>query len=145
MIPPLAIGAALDFMRGKWWILPAAALALWALIERGNARHFEKLHLQDAALIERAKRESAEQLAKNERRVADATADYAARAVAQEPIILKSRETIREYAQTPAGAAQCLDAARADGVRASRNALFAGDDTGAAQGGSGAVQALPSP
>ncbi|WP_066795005.1 hypothetical protein [Sphingomonas soli] len=142
MIP---LGAALDFMRGKWWLLGVGAALIFALIQWGNARHWEKRYLQQVALIERAKVAAAEQYAANEKRLAEATADYAARAAAAEPIILHSRETVTRYAETPAGAAPCLATDRVDGVRRDREALFAGDDTSAAERGAGAVQALPAP
>ncbi|RYG88815.1 MAG: hypothetical protein EON59_03225 [Alphaproteobacteria bacterium] len=145
MIPAIGIGAALDFMRGKWWILPVAVLAVLLVLAKGDARHWEKQALACERRIEIAKREAAEQLAANERRVSDATADYAARTAAAEPIIIRSRDIVREYAQTEAGAAQCLDAARVDGVRRDREGLFAGSDPAATEGGSGAVQTRPAP
>lgn len=145
MIPALALGSALDFMRGKWWLLGLAAVLIFALIQWGNARHWEKRYLQQVAVMEAARRASAEQLAANERRLSDATTAFAARSAEREPIIVHSRDTVREYAQTEAGAAQCLDTGRVDGVRASRDALFAGDDPRSPGGGAGAVPALPAP
>lgn len=142
MIP---IGAALDFMRGRWWLLGVVAAMAFALFQWGNARHWEKRYLQQVAIMEAAKRASADQLAANEHRLAEATTSFAAQAAQREPIIIHSRDTVREYAQTEAGAAQCLDAGRVDGVRASRDALFARDDPRGPGSGDGAVPPLPAP
>lgn len=121
----LGIGAFLDFMRGRWWIVPVAVCLVFALVQWGNARHHEKIALNRKLLIEEMRREAAEQRAKNEKRVADATTDYAERLASVQPIIIRSRDTVKEYAQTEAGRAPCLDAARVDGVRRDRESLFA--------------------
>ena len=141
MIPALAIGSALDFMRGKWWMVLVAGLLVWVVIEKGNARHWEKRALNCEQRIEIAKREAAEQAAANSKRLADATADYAARESSRQPIILTSKETVREYAQTPAGASQCLDAGRVSGI----DDLDARIAASAPSGGPGAVPANPGP
>lgn len=141
----LSLGAALGLMRGKWWIIPVAVLGLLLVLAKADARHWEKLAKACEMRIEVAKREAAEQAAANQKRLADATADFAARTAAAEPIILRSRETIREFSQTDAGRAQCLDASRVDGVRRDREALFASDDPGAPERGAGAVPAGPAP
>jgi len=62
-MPVLAIGSAIDFMRGKWWLVLVAALGIWLLIEKGNSRHWEKQFHACEQRIEIAKREAAEQAA----------------------------------------------------------------------------------
>lgn len=113
-----------------WKFLAGAGLLAFAgflVIIHGNSRAHE------GALQERSKWQ-AEQLAhataSADTRVADAqrvtaaVADYADRAAALQPIILRSHDTVTTYAQTPAGAAHCLSADRVLGLDAYDRALF---------------------
>jgi hypothetical protein len=60
---------------------------------------------------------------------------FADRLANREPIILRSTDTVRTYAQTDAGRAACLPADRVRGIDALDAELFAGDP--ASPGGSG--------
>lgn len=126
-------------MRGKWWTVAVGVAMLFGLIHWSNAHHWEKRYLQQVALIEAAKREAAEQKAANEKRVAAATSDYAERLASIQPIVVRSRDTVREYAQTEAGRAECLPADRVAGVQRDREALFSGANPGAPESSTRAV------
>jgi hypothetical protein len=59
----------------------------------------------------------------NERKVTDATTRYITTRERLQPIIIQSLQEATDYAQTPAGAVQCLDADRVRGIEASAAAL----------------------
>ncbi|GAA4217844.1 hypothetical protein GCM10022253_17290 [Sphingomonas endophytica] len=133
----------------SWATLLAVARRHWPLaIATLSAAFFAGLLLvtraeRDAArqalAIEQAERKSDHDRADHRRaeqergfaeRQARSTSTFATQLAAREPIIVRSTNTVREYAQTDAGRAGCLDA---DGVRRfaeDRAALF--DDPRAA-------------
>jgi hypothetical protein len=57
---------------------------------------------------------------------AAAAITYADRIASREPIIIRSTDTVRTYAQTDAGRARCLGADRVRGIDALDAALFPG-------------------
>ncbi|WP_152555501.1 hypothetical protein [Sphingomonas sp. FUKUSWIS1] len=59
---------------------------------------------------------------------------FADRLANREPIILRSTDTVRTYAQTAAGRAACLPADRVFGIDALDAELFAGDPPSASRG-----------
>ncbi|WP_128082373.1 hypothetical protein [Sphingomonas sp. Ant20] len=59
---------------------------------------------------------------------------FADRLASREPIILRSTDTVRTYAQTAAGRAACLPADRVRGIDALDAELFADDPAGASRG-----------
>ena len=75
----------------------------------------------------------------NERRVAQATTRYIETREQLQPIIVQSKERVREYAATPSGAVQCLPADRVHGIDADAAALGLQPAT-AATGGDGTVR-----
>ncbi|CAN5367087.1 hypothetical protein BH10PSE14_BH10PSE14_04190 [soil metagenome] len=113
-----------------WKLLAGAsalALAAFLVVIYGNAR------AHGGALEERGKWQAEQLVAANrnaDTRVADAqrvtaaVADYADRAAALQPIILRSHDMVTTYAQTPAGTARCLSPDRVLGLDAYDHALF---------------------
>lgn len=87
----------------------------------GNARYqagmLSERAAWQAAVAER-ERQLAAQRAALERRATAAAEAYAARLAAQEPVVLRSHDTVIKYAATPAGAALCLAADRVRGIEA---------------------------
>jgi hypothetical protein len=80
----------------------------------------------------------------NERKVTDATTRYVTTQERLQPIIIRSFEEARDYAQTPAGAVQCLAADRVRSIEESAAALGLSPPAAAA-GGSGALRPNPDP
>jgi len=131
-------------MRRFWWAVPMIGLLA--------ALHFTRTTLADRTATLRTERAAwtaeiakAEQLRLDaEKRFASqqaaALTTYADRLAAREPIILRSTETVRTYAQTAAGRAACLPADRVRGIDALDAELFTGDPA-RSRGGD---QALPS-
>lgn len=114
--------AALALLRRFWWAVPIVALTALLFItraQRDDARH--TLRNERAAMTAEIDRADRERLAA-EKRYADrqtaAALTYADRLAAREPIILRSTNTVREYAATPAGRAVCLGADRVRGIDA---------------------------
>lgn len=108
--------------RRFWWAIPIAALSALLFVTRGqrdDAR--QTLRNERAAMTAEIDRAERTRLAA-ERRYADrqaaAALTYADRLAAREPIILRSTNTVREYAATPAGRAVCLGADRVRGIDA---------------------------
>lgn len=66
--------------------------------------------------VARADRIKAEHELRHAQQLAAATSTYADRLAARAPIIVRSTDTVREYAQTDAGRARCLDADRVRGL-----------------------------
>ena len=136
--------AAGALLRRFWWAVPMIGLLA--------ALHFTRTTLADRTATLRTERAAwtaeiakAEQLRLDaEKRFASqqaaALTTYADRLAAREPIILRSTETVRTYAQTDAGRAACLPADRVRGIDALDAELFANDP---ARSGGG-DQALPS-
>lgn len=108
--------------RRFWWAIPIATLAALLLViraQRNDAR--QTLTNERAAWSAEIDRAERERLAAEKRyadRQASAALTYADRLAAREPIILRSTNTVREYAQTDAGRARCLGADRVRGIDA---------------------------
>lgn len=125
------------------FVLALVALVVWQF---GNAREaagratgearadarWQKLVDQQAATI-------AELRVANERKVTDATTRYVTTQERLQPIIIRSFEEGRDYAQTPAGAVQCLGPDRVRGIEESAAALGLSPPAAAASG-SGALR-----
>lgn len=75
-----------------------------------NVRQANKLAEQTRIAVA-AKRE-----AKWQAKLSDERGKYAADQANRQPIIIRSKDTIREYAQTDAGRVACLDANRVRGI-----------------------------
>ncbi|MBB6503225.1 hypothetical protein F4693_000174 [Sphingomonas endophytica] len=147
------IGAALLALARRHWPLAIATLSaamfagllLATQAERDAAR--QALATEQAgrrADHDRAERQRAEQERGFAEQLAGATAAFADRLAARAPVILRSTNTVREYAQTDAGRARCLGADRVRGLDAYRAAL-AGADPAPAGRGADAVRAEPDP
>jgi hypothetical protein len=134
--------AGLALLRRFWWAVPMIGLLV--------ALHFTRETLADRTATLKSERAAwtaeiakAEQLrAAAEKRFAvqqtTALTTFADRLANREPIILRSTDTVRTYAQTDAGRAACLPADRVRGIDALDVELFAGD-AASPDGGSEAV------
>lgn len=80
----------------------------------------------------------------NERKVAQATTRYVETREQLQPIIVQSKERVREYASTPSGAVQCLSSDRVHGIDASATALGL-QPAATAASGDGTVRANADP
>ena len=114
--------AALALLRRFWWAVPIVALTALLFITRAQRDDARRtLRNERAAMTAEIDRADRERLAA-EKRYADrqtaAALTYADRLAAREPIILRSTNTVREYAATPAGRAVCLGADRVRGIDA---------------------------
>lgn len=117
------------------------------IVQFGAARYdqgqmVERTRWQEAARLAEISR-GEERLA-DERRVSAAVQFYSDALAAQQPLIVRSIDTVREYAQTPAGAVLCLPADRVRGIDADAAALGL-QPTPAAPGGGAALPANPDP
>ena len=105
----------------------ALALAGFLIIQFGNARYhageLEERTVWQALSIQREQQHGEDRLV-DEQRVTAAVSGYADRLAAMEPVILHSTNTVKEYAQTAAGAAPCLGADRVRGIE--QNATLLG-------------------
>lgn len=140
--------AAGALLRRFWWAVPMIGLLA--------ALHFTRTTLADRTATLRTERAAwtaeiakAEQLRLDaEKRFASqqaaALTTYADRLAAREPIILRSTETVRTYAQTDAGRAACLPADRVRGIDALDAELFP-HDPARSGGGDQALSADVSP
>ena len=122
--------------------LALAALAITLLVAKADARHWHKQADNYRLQIEVARREASDAAAANATRGAQAADAFAARAAALQPLIVRSTDTVRTYAETPAGRAACLDADRVRGLDALDASLAVPAAPG---GGAGAVRADASP
>lgn len=113
------------------------ALAMGLAITRAT---LHEVRLTDKVLSAQEVAASALQEANNAKAQQAASESYAEKLQNVQPIILHSKETVREFAQTPAGAAPCLDAGRVSGIEKDRDALFG---TSASSGSSAPVPTLP--
>lgn len=134
--------AALALLRRFWWLVPIIALATgwwWTSRQLADVRLTlagERLvRVQDLADAERAK--AAAELANANRLIAASDA-YAVRLASLDPIILKSTNTVREYAKTDAGRAVCRGADRVRAIDALDAELA--DDPRPTGGDAGAVR-----
>jgi hypothetical protein len=135
--------AALALLRRFWWAVPIVALTALLFITRAQRDDARRtLRNERAAMTAEIDRADRERLAA-EKRYADrqtaAALTYADRLAAREPIILRSTNTVREYAATPAGRAVCLGADRVRGIDALDAELA--DDPDPAGRGDGALPA----
>ncbi len=130
--------AGFALLRRFWWAMPMAGLCIALWITRGK--------LDDRTATLKAERAAwtaeiakAEQLRSDaEKRFAvqhtTALTTFADRLANREPIILRSTDTVRTYAQTDAGRAACLPADRVRGIDALDAELFAGDPASPGRG-----------
>ena len=123
--------AAGALLRRFWWAVPMIGLLAALLFTQTTlADRTATLRTERAAWT--AEIAKAEQLRLDaEKRFASqqaaALTTYADRLAAREPIILRSTETVRTYAQTDAGRAACLPTGRVRGIDALDAELFTGD------------------
>jgi len=104
----------------------ALALALALAWLYGGARYdagelAERVKWKD--VVADKEREIAALRIGNERRVTAAVATFADKITALQPVIVRSTDTVTKYAQTPAGAVECLSADRVHGIDADAAAL----------------------
>lgn len=126
-----------------WWALPIAGLLILLSIRTGQ-RDDARLTLKNERQAFADERDRADrQRIDTERRYADristAALNYADRLAAREPIILKSTNTVREYAKTDAGRVLCRGADRVRAIDALDAELA--EDARPAGGGAGALRA----
>ncbi|WP_419808400.1 hypothetical protein [Sphingomonas sp.] len=120
--------------------LALAALGFALLLAKADARHWHKQADTYRLQIEVARREAADAAAVNATRTAQAADAFAARTAALQPLIVRSTDTVRTYAETPAGRAACLDADRVRGLDALDASLAAPVP---ARSGTGAMHSDP--
>lgn len=125
----------------------ALALALALAWMHGNARYdagelAERANWKD--VVAAKEREIADLRVGNEQRVAQAVVSYADKITAMKPIIVRSTDTVTRYAQTVAGAAQCLSSDRVLGIDADAAALGLRPPSPAGGGETG-VPPIPDP
>lgn len=122
--------------------LALAGLLLWLF---GQAR-YDAGQMAERARWERVAAKTAQDSAKASialaRRSSEAIEAHAREVVRLQPIIQRSKETLRVFHQTPDGARLCLAPDRVRGIEADRAALFA-DAAGSADGSDGAVPPDP--
>ncbi len=123
--------AGLALLRRFWWTVPMIGLLVALLLTRETLAD-RTATLKSERAIWTAEIAKAEQLrAAAEKRFAvqqtTALTTFADRLANREPIILRSTDTVRTYAQTDAGRAACLPADRVRGIDALDAELFAGD------------------
>lgn len=127
---------------GTSWVRVALKLAPWLLIAglgaglEGTRARLHEVRLEDRAAVAEGKQASAEQLAANTQRLANAVSAYADRTAALKPLVITSHDTVEHYAETPAGRVLCRAADRVRDIDALDTAIA---HPGAASGGAGAV------
>jgi len=134
----MSVAGGIALLRRFWWAVPMIGLLV--------ALHFTRATLADRTATLKAERSAmsaeiakAEQLrtaAETRFAVQQTTAltTFADRLANREPIILRSTDTVRTYAQTAAGRAACLPADRVRGIDGLDAELFAGDPPSAGRG-----------
>jgi len=132
------MSAAILLLRRFWWAVPMIGLLI--------ALHFTRVTLADRTATLKSERAAwTAEIAKAEQLRTAAEKQFAVRRTAalttfadrlanREPIILRSTDTVRTYAQTDAGRAACLPADRVRGIDALDAELFAGDPASASGG-----------
>lgn len=134
--------AALSIARRFWWAVPMIALAIALFVTRGRlADRTATLQAErDAwtATIARADQVRIETERRYAQQAADAATTFADRIASREPIILRSTNTVREYAQTDPGRVLCRAADRVHAIDALDAELAAG--AGTASRGAGGVR-----
>lgn len=127
----------------RFWPVAAVALALFFRAQRDDVRQTLANERQAwTASLERADRAKADQERGYAQQMAAAATSFADRIAAREPLILRSTNTVREYAQTAAGRVVCRGADRVRDIDA-LDADLADRSTGAAQGSAGALRTDP--
>lgn len=126
-----------------WYLLVIAALVAALVITRSTLAD-TKLTLTNEReawtfSLGQADKLRLEQEAGHAVAIAGATQDYADRLAAREPIIIRSTNTVREYAQTDAGRVLCRDADRVRAIDALDAELASASHT--ATRGNGALPA----
>jgi len=125
-------------LRRLWWSVPMAGLLIGLLLTRARANDLEAtLKAERTAMsAEIAKSEQLRSDAEKRFAIQQTTAltTFADRLASREPIILRSTDTARTYAQTAAGRAACLPADRVRGIDALDAELFASDPPSASRG-----------
>ena len=123
----MTAAGALALLRRYWWAIPIIGLAVALLITRETlADRTATLKAERSAWtseIERAERQRADIERQHADRIAEATAIYADHLASRQPIIIRSTDTVRTYAQTDAGRARCLGFDRVRGIAEDRAAL----------------------
>lgn len=137
----------LGIARRFWWAIPIAALTI--------ALHFTRVDLADktatldaerlawTAEIARADKARADAEARWAKQNSDAWATYAGALVSRQPLILKSTDTVREYAQSDVGRVLCRSADRVRGIDDLDASLVHPATAGAAGGGGRSVRSDP--
>ncbi len=134
----MTVAAGFALLRRFWWALPMAGLLVGLLLTRARADDLEATLKAERTAMS-AEIAKAEQLRIGaEKRFAvqqtTALATFADRLANREPIILRSTDTVRTYAQTAAGRAACLNADRVLGIDALDAELFTSDPASAGRG-----------
>lgn len=122
-----------------WWLVPIGALLALVVHRDAQLADRDATIATDREARARADHDRAAQELGFATTAIAAIERQAARADARAPIILRSTDTVREYAQTDAGRARCLGADRVRGLDTYLSAL-AGANTAAASGGAEAVR-----
>ena len=108
--------AALALLRRFWWAIPIVALSALLLLtraQRDDARHtLDNERAAWTADIHRADKTRLTAERDYAVRLATAADGYAARVAARAPIIIRSTDTVREYAKSDAGRVLCRGADR---------------------------------
>ena len=99
-----------------WYAIVIAALLGWIWLERGNhadtQQTLDNERIAWTAALREADVKKAEAEAKFAFDLVAATQTYAERLASREPLVIRSTNTVREYAQTDAGRVLCRDADR---------------------------------
>ena len=134
---------ALALLRRFWPAIPVLLLGIWAArLDHLRAGYKADLALcQSGRAVDRAnaERDAAKAEAGWARQQVDATNQQADREATRQPVIIRSTDTVREYAKTDAGRALCRGADRVRAVDALDVELAA--PARAASGSAGAVPA----
>lgn len=113
------------------WVA-VAVLAAALLLTRST---LERVKLEHKAAAAEQGRAAAERYAANAGRLAAAADSYATRQAALQPLIVRSTDTVRSYAETPAGRVLCRDPDRVRGIdeldASLRASVAAGEGEGA--------------
>jgi hypothetical protein len=130
--------AGLALRRRLWWAVPMVGVCIALWITRGELNdRTATLKAERAAWtseIDKADKLRAEAEQQFASQQSAALTTFASRLADREPIILRSTDTVRSYAQTDAGRAACLPADRVRGIDALDAELFAGDPASASGG-----------
>lgn len=148
----MSLAIALSFLRSNWrTIIPLAGIAVLGiglLLAKMDATHWRKKYDNQVKIEQLAEAKRAADKAEAEagfaRALADASSNYATRLADSQPLILRSKDTVREFAQTDAGRVACLAPDRVRGIEDYDRAL---GDTAAASPSLGPVPdpAAPAP